>query len=109
MTFITFPPYFFHGAGFYFIRGKCAVFGRVPLFGNFRGNDRKIVFFADYFIIAVRATAAIISIIDNHLPFMPFLAHPPYFLRGTGSNFVRRKVTVFCRVPLFGKFRPDGF
>lgn len=91
MAFFTNPPHHPVAAGEYLLRGKGAVFGGMPLAGQFWKERGQIVLSRlSYLTSAGRAaTSAAGPGVDRSLPNVAFFTLPPDFFRAAVGNLIR--------------------
>lgn len=109
VAFLTAPPHFAPGAGDDVGRGKSAVFSRVPFLRQVGIAALQVVGAVLHFFVAADGAAGAVDPCF-HLcpPFVALAAAPPSHVVAAWQHVVRRKVTVFRRVPFFRQIRIAG-
>ena len=109
MAFSALPPNLAVGACQHIGGHQTAVFGGVPLTGQFRPNAGQVVDAGQQCPVGTDRTAAARNTGFHHGPPFVFLfADPPHCPVAPNGNTVRGKGTILLRVPLGGNIGPLG-
>lgn len=101
MAFAALPPYLTLCPGHHIRGTECAVFGGMPLSGEFRVYRRKIVYAGNEQTSGTDgATGSQSAGLDGRLPTVAFFASPPDLLMAAIGDVIRRQHPIILTIPL---------